>query len=135
MPIDNFERDLCREYDGLVGLTMWNIYALSKDDGVIRLLNFNRKNKEHLYMLRVALLARDVYQLPLEIDCGWWDWFVINCKTFRHFKRIKRAHSRSTKGIRTYQVLDFMRPDGVKRLGEYFSFADIYYAYYEGSLD
>lgn len=124
-----------REYDGLIGLTLLNIHTLSKRLGTIRLLNFNRKNKEHLYMLRIALTARDIYQMPVEIDCSWWDYVCVNWKIRKGFNKVKHANARSTQGIRTYEVLDFMRPDGICRLGEQFKFSDIYCAYYDGSLD
>ena len=35
-------------------------------------------------------------------------------------------------GISVPGLLDLMRPDGIQRIGEDFSFADIYEEYYEG---
>lgn len=126
--------DLYREYDGLVGLTLLNIHTASKEEGVIRLLNFNRINKEHLYLLRVALLARDIFGFPIELDCDGWDVFVINWKLRKGFDKVKRADRFACKGVRTYGMLDLMRPDGQARINEYFTFADIYNIYYKGSL-
>jgi hypothetical protein len=126
--------DLFREYDGLVGLTMLNLYTLSKDREKIRLINFNRKNPEHLYLLRVALMARDVYNKPVEVAGSWWDIFCLNWKIRKGFEKIKRDEW-GVFGIDTQEVLDFMRQDGINRLGESFTFADIYHQYYEGSLN
>jgi len=126
--------DLFREYDGLIGLTMLNLYTLTKDKKVIRLINFDRKNKEHLYLLRVALMARDIYGKPVEVGGSWWDIFCLNWKIRRGFEKVKRDKW-NVFGIDTQKMLDFMRPDGIKRLGENFTFADIYKQYYEGSLN
>lgn len=135
MPVETINmQDIFREYDGLVGLTMLNIYSLSKDIGTIRLINFDRKNKEHLYMLRVALIARDIYQMPIEIEGSWWDIFCINWKIRKGFDKVKRANWAVVRGIQVPEVLDFMRPDGIQRLGENFTFADIYKQYYERNL-
>lgn len=135
MPVETINmQDIFREYDGLVGLTMLNIYSLSKDIGTIRLINFDRKNKEHLYMLRVALIARDIYQMPIEIEGSWWDIFCINWKIRKGFDKVKRANWAAVRGILVPEVLDFMRPDGIQRLGENFTFADIYKQYYERNL-
>lgn len=135
MTIDTINmQDVFREYDGLVGLTMLNIYTLSKDLGTIRLINFDRKNKEHLYMLRVALIARDIYQMPIEIEGSWWDIFCINWKIRKGFNKVNRAPWAAVRGVWVPEVLDFMRPDGIQRLGENFTFADIYRQYYERSM-
>lgn len=136
--------DLFREYDGLVGLTMLNIYTLSKENNVIRLYHFDRKNREHLFLLRVALIARDVYQFPIEVEGSWWDIFRLNWKIHKGFNKVKRykpiVDSDENKlyakgGICVPEILDFMRPDGKERLGDSFTFADIYTQYYEGSLN
>ena len=121
-----------REYDGLIGVTMLNIYSLSKRSGVIRLYNFNRKDKEHLYFLHVALIARSVYQMPIEVYASWWDVFCINMKIHKGFNKITRITDERLEGICVPEILDFMRADGIERLGKDFSFGEIYKAYYEG---
>lgn len=126
-----------REYDGLVGLTMLNIYSLSKEKGIIRLQRFDRKRKDHLFVLRVALMARDIYQFPIEVDAidEWWGRFCLNRKLRKHFDKVSKAPDYSADGVWVTKLLEFMKPDGVARLGENFSFADIYDAYYEGSCN
>lgn len=126
--------ELFREYDGLVSLTMLNLYTLTKDKKKIRLINFDRKDPEHLYLLRVALMARDVYSKPIEIACSWWDIFCLNWKVRKSFEKIKKSVW-GTSGIDVQEILDFMRQDGINRLGNNFTFADIYHHYYEGSLN
>lgn len=126
--------DVFREYDGLVGLTMLNLYTLSKDKKSIRLINFDKKNYEHLYLLRVALMARDVYNKPVEVAGTWWDIFCLNWKIRKGFEKVGR-NKWNVSGIDVQETLNFMRQDGVNRLGEGFTFADIYHQYYEGSLN
>lgn len=136
--------DLFREYDGLVGLTMLNIYTLSKEKEVIRLYHFDRKNREHLYLLRVALMVRDVYQFPIEVESSKWDIFCLNWKLRKGFNKVKRYEPiigeneewlYQKGGICVPEILDFMRPDGKQRIGDGFTFADIYAQYYEGGCN
>lgn len=130
---ERYDRKVLTEYDGLIGLTMYNLYTLSKDCGAIRIDNFNRNNKEHWYLLRVALIARDVYQVPVEMSGSWWNVFCVNWKIRKGFRKIKRVAKFDTGNFDAAAVLDFMRQDGIARIGPNFSFADIYEAYYEGS--
>lgn len=125
---------LTHEYDKLIGITLINIHTLSKGKMKICLLNFDRKNLEHLYLLRIALYARDVYGFPIEIDASKWEVFCLNRKLRKNFSKIARARYLN-EGINTAEVLDFMRPVGAETLGANFSFGDIYKYYYEGSLN
>ena len=72
--------ELFREYDGLIGLTMVNLYSLSKANKQIELGGFNRKNREHLFLLRVALLTETIHKIPVYVQCSIWDWIWINLK-------------------------------------------------------
>ena len=123
--------ELYREYDGLVGLTMLNLCTLSKNDEAIELGDFDRKNKEHLFMLRIALLTRTIHEIPVYIQCSWFDWAIINLFHCKGFGRVKKLGKVFFANIDTQEVLDFMRGDGIARCGENFSFGDIYKEYYE----
>lgn len=144
MPIEKTEDFICREYDGLVGLTLLNIWSISKEKQAIRLYHFDRKNEEHLFILRVALLARDLYDFSLEVEGSRWDIFCLNWKVRKGFKSVKRYRPvfgegekwpYAKGGVCVPELLDLMRKDGIMRLGEDFTFADIYRCYYEGSLN
>lgn len=123
--------ELFREYDGLVGLTFLNLYTLSKSRGQIELGNFNRKNKEHLFLLRVAQLVGTMHKMPIYIQCSTWDWIWVNIKESKGFHRAKRIGKPFMTNINTQDVLDFMRNDGIERCGGCFNFGDIYATYYE----
>ena len=142
--MDALDPQIIREYDGLIGLTMLNIWNLSQKNRIIRLYHFDRKNKEHLFILRIALMARDIYQFPIEIEGSWRDIFCINWKIRKGFNKVKRykpilgennKQLYAKGGICVPEVLDLMRPDGIERLGNDFNFANIYKTYYEGSCN
>jgi hypothetical protein len=123
---------------------MLNLFSISKENKIIRLHHFNRKNREHLYILRVALMARDVYGFSLEVEGSWWDIFCLNWKIRKGFSKIKRYKPIAGEGEEWLytkggtcvpELLDLMRPDGIRRIGENFTFANIYNQYYEGSCN
>ena len=62
------DEETYRHYDGMVATALEAIWELSSDDNVIRLYRFDRKNKEHMCILRIALIARDIFQFPVEVD-------------------------------------------------------------------
>ena len=83
LPVDM--KQLFHTYDELVSLTLTGLQNLSAQKGKIQLLSFNRKNIEHLYMLRIALMARDLFGLPVEIEAPWFDVLRINWKIGKNF--------------------------------------------------
>lgn len=126
-------QDVVRAYDELVGITMMNIYSIaSRQDEQIVLYNFNRHNKECLYFLRVALLARDLYGMEVYVECSWRDWLALNWKARRGFARIKK--NKGYAGMDIFKVLDFMYSTARERCGSMFNFGMIYDTFYEGSL-
>ena len=126
--------EIYREYDQLIGLTMLEIIKASKDEGVIRLLNFNPVNKGHIYLLRIALFARDIYDMPIELDCDSWDVFRINWKIRKGFSKVKKARRFACKSVRSYALTEQIRNIGKERIGEHFLLEDIYNVYYKGSI-
>ena len=134
MPIEKNKDELYRRYDQLIGLTMQEIIKASKDEGVIRLLNFNPTNKGHIYLLRIALFARDIYDMPIELDCDSWDVFRINWKIRKGFSKVKKARRFACKGVRSYALTEQIRNVGREKIAEHFVLEDIYNAYYKGSI-
>ena len=98
---------LTHEYDKLISVTLINIHTLSKEKMKICLLGFNRKNLEHLYLLRIALYARDVYGFPIEIDASKWEVFCLNRKLRKNFSKVARARCLN-EGTNTTEILNFM---------------------------
>ena len=53
--------ELLDKYDEIINITMVNLYTLTKEKGTIIISDFDRKNKDHLFVIRIALMAKDVY--------------------------------------------------------------------------
>ena len=125
-----------RHYDELIATTLENIYEMSKD-GVIRLYCFNAKDKEHMCILRIALIARDLFQFPIEVDASWWDVVCLNWKLRKNFDKVKRFKVKpgkdAPKGINVLMLIDkFHTMSGVHFGGV--DFKDVYEAYYERKM-
>ena len=109
MPIHKIEDDMYHKYDLVVGEILAEIVNLSTEKKIIRLLEFNRKDKNHLLVLRIALMARDIYQFPVEVDCNWWDRLVLNWKIRKKFKKINKAPDLCVNGVWVQHVLDLIK--------------------------
>ena len=124
-----------RHYDELVATTLENIYGMSDD--VIRLYRFDRKNKEHMCILRIALMARDLFQLPIEIDASWWDVVCLNWKLRKNFDKVKRFKVKlgkeAPKGINVLMLIDKFHIISRDHFGGA-DFRDVYEAYYERKM-
>ena len=74
------DQELLDNYDEIINITMVNIYTLTKEKGTIIISDFDRKNKDHLFVIRVALMAKDVYGFPLKMRCNFWNWIILTGK-------------------------------------------------------
>ena len=136
---DGSEEEMYRAYDEVIALALMDIVENSKEDTVIRLYRFNRKNYDHLCVLRIALIARDLYHFPIEVDASWWDVFCLNWQLRKNFDKVKRYKLKMSKndsrGINVLMLLDKYRSIITEMtFGQDFSFADIYKAYYERKM-
>ena len=125
-----------RHYDELIATTLENIYEMSKD-GVIRLYCFNAKDKEHMCILRIALIARDLFQFPIEVDASWWDVVCLNWKLRKNFDKVKRFKVKpgkdAPKGINVLMLIDKFHTMSRDHFGGV-DFKDVYEAYYERKM-
>ena len=125
-----------RHYDKLIATTLENIYEMSKD-GVIRLYRFDRKNKEHMCILRIALIARDLYQYPIEVDASWWEVMCLNRQLRKNFDKVKRFRVRlgkeAPKGINVPMLIDKFHIISRHHFGGA-DFKIVYEAYYERKM-
>lgn len=136
MPIEKVEDRMYRIYDEAISIMISNLHQSSISTGKIQLLSFNRNNVEHLCMLRAALLARDLFDVEVEIDAPWFDVLRINWKIRKSFKKIKKMAFDEGSGIPTSILLNCIRSDVEKQFcRDNFSFSNVYHAYYEGSLN
>lgn len=126
--------ELYNLYDQAINSLMVNIYTLTKDKKEIILSHIDRKNKNHLLILRVALIAKDIYDFPLKIKTGFWDWAILNWKMKKLTKRITREKNLD-ENVKIDELIDFMSPVLREVIGADFEFGHIYDAFYKGELD
>lgn len=135
---DGSEEEIYREYDEIIALVLGEIYQRSEEEGIIRLYRFDRKNLEHMCILRIALIARDLFHFPIEVDASWRDVLCLNWSLRKNFDKVKRyklkMNSNDGKGINVLMVID--KYHSIIEYGSNFGrfdFTDIYRAYYERS--
>ena len=124
-----------RNYDSMIATVLENIYEMS--DGTIRLYRFDRNNKDHMCVLRIALIARDLFQYPIEVDASWRDVFCLNWKLRKNFDKVKRFKFKlgkdAPKGINVLMLVDKFHTISNTVFGGV-EFKDIYEAYYERKM-
>ena len=126
--------ELLNKYDEVINIIMVNLYTLSKNNERIVLSNLDRKNRDHLLILRVALMAKDIYNFPLSLRIGFWDSLILNWKMRKLSRRIPREKEPGG-AISIPELLEFMYPPVKEYLGESFEFSHIYSAFYRKELD
>ena len=80
MPTHTLEDELYHKYDIVVGEILSEIMKTVDENKSIRLLQFDSKDKEHLLILRIALMARDIFYVSVETDLNWRERFILNWK-------------------------------------------------------
>ena len=131
MSFEVSENELYRIYDTVVGKTLTELANYD----TIRLAGFNRKNKEHLFILRVALIVRDFYDTPIELGIPWWDGMVINWKIRKSFKRIKIVNRFESNRIWVSSLVGKIKSEIKSERDICVHLDDVYETYYEGSLN
>ena len=134
---DGSEEETYRHYDGMIATALETIQDISAEEGIIRLYHFDRKNKAHMCILRIALIVRDLYQYPIEIDASWWDIMCLNWKLHKHFDKVKRFKLKmgenDSKGVNVPMMLDLFVGIANHHFG-CVNFKEIYEAYYERKM-
>lgn len=126
-------QELLDNYDEIINITMVNLYTLSKEKETIIISDFDRKNRDHLFVIRVALMAKDVYGFQLKMRCGFWDWIILNWK-MRKLSRFIPRDNASLPVVNIPKLLEFMYPPIKEYMGKNFKFEHIYNQFYEGDL-
>ena len=131
---NDFDKDvLYDKYDQAINATMVNLYTLSKEKGKIILENIDRNNKNHLLILGVAMIAKDVYHFQLKLKTNFWNWVMLNWR-MRKLSRFVRRERESDANVDVDALVNFMTPILQKDIGKFFCFENIYDAFYKGEL-
>lgn len=127
-------KELFNQYDEIINVIMVNLYSLSKEKGRIILSDLDKRNRDHLLILRVALIAKDVYNFPLFLNVNWWDSLVLNWRMRKLSRRVPRT--KEIEGCtNVVALLEFMYPPIKQHMGENFEFAHIYNSFYGKELN
>lgn len=125
--------ELFDKYDEIINITMVNLYTLTKEKGEIIVSDFDRKNRDHLFVIRVALMAKDIYGFPLKMRSSFWNWIILNWK-MRKLSRFIPRDNRTLPVVNVEKLLEFMYPPIKEYMGESFEFKHIYNQFYKGDL-
>ena len=128
---------LLDRYDEIINITIVNLYSLSKTKGIIVLSNIDRKSKDHLYILRIAMMAKDTFNFPLKLHTSFWNWLCLNWRMRKLSRRVPREKNEENAiyAIDVKELIEFMYPPIREYIGENFKFEDIYEAFYRKELD
>ena len=122
-----------RAYDLAVAKTISELMNKSPYDDAIYLKGFDRKRKDHLFILRIALMVRDLTQVPVKISGSWWDIIVVNWKIRKSFNKIKRLNPSKPGGFWVSQLINKIEYEVKEEVGFKVYLDEVYDAYYEGS--
>lgn len=124
------ENDIRVKYDSLCYATMLNLRTLTSGADRIVLRNFDAKNKEHLFVVAVAMACWGILgERPIAADCG----FFARWKLSRRYKDVSKIYSAKKEEaifVDVEELLDYMRGTACELCGDDFRFGDIYDAYY-----
>lgn len=131
---NDFDKDILYDkYDQAINVVMVNIYTLTKEKGQIILENIDKNNKDHLLILRVAMIAKDVYNFQLKLKTGFWNWAALNWR-MRKLSRFVRRERENDANVDAKALIEFMTPVLREAIEEDFCFGNIYDAFYKGEL-
>ena len=131
MPTHTLEDELYHLYDLVVGKSLNILIGY----GVIRLTGFDRKNEEHLFVLRMALMARELYHIPVEVGANWWNGFLLNWKLRKTFEKVKIINPCDENSIYIPSLIGRIKSEMTQEHDFCVYLDNIYRTYYEGSCD
>lgn len=73
-------------YDEIVKINMLDIYSMSKEKGKIEVKEFDFKNKNHLYFLKIAEMVSTIWHYPIFLHTNRLSLFFYNLKNHKNSK-------------------------------------------------
>ena len=122
--------DLQTCYDSICYSTYLNIREKTKNTDRIVFRNFDYSNKEHKFVLAVAMACWSILgERDMAIDCNFIDrWTIAN--KYKKVCAVGPAKKNETECVDVVDLLEFMRGWACELCGEDFRFGDIYDKYY-----
>lgn len=126
------EKKLEVQYNDIVGKTMINLFTMASANDGIYFDKIDINNKEHLYLLYVAMMSSGVFSKDIRFDMPRFARKKI-AKKYSCVKIDWKKRAKKNKCIKVEKLLDFMRPYCEEATGQVpFDFGAIYTAFYEG---
>lgn len=125
--------DIYHIYDVAVSKVLAKFIDNSPYCDAVYLRGFDRKNKEHLFVLRIALMYRELTQTPVEIECSKWDSFIVNWNIRKGFNKVKRMNSGTPGGYYVPELIVSVKNEIKLKYDVWTYLGKIYDTYYEGS--
>ena len=125
--MDNYE-ELYKQYDGILGATIINIFSFSKKDNYIVFNNFDYKNKLHRVFLESAFLLSTTHKMDIYLNMPlhsflYFKYFVIK----KRGEKVFRIRDAQENGVNIEEVAEFEAKSYNHTISV---FDDIYDAYY-----
>ena len=122
-----------KKYDEICGMTMVNIYSLSKNCDNIPFWCVDINNPEHLYVLNVALGLGSAYGKDVVVSGSkFMIWKLNRIMGLKKGSRIKQMNGRDAcYAIQPQRLNDDIRNTAKELCGPLFTFCDIYREFYE----
>lgn len=121
--------ELYKQYDGILGATIINIFSFSKKDNYIVFNNFDYKNKLHRVFLESAFLLNTTHKMDIYLNMPlhsflYFKYFVIK----KRGEKVFRIRDAQENGINIEEVAEFEAKSYNHTISV---FDDIYNAYYK----
>lgn len=124
------ENDIYVGYDAICYATFINIKTLSGKAERIAFKNFDKSNKEHLFVIAVTMACWNILGgRSIAIDADIWTRRRLS-KRYKQICKIEALTDNDENVIDIEELLEYMRGPACQTCGEAFSFADIYDEYY-----
>lgn len=117
-------------YDDICGRAFINVYSTVKDSEVVCISPFKYFNKEHRFVLSVAKGVAHIFGREIVVDASPFVVWLINRKIKDKECHVRRLKKREKNYCDPRSLVEFMRPYCKQKLGDNFSFAQIYDEYY-----
>lgn len=129
-----------RKIDSICDIAITNIYTASKKDKKIVLSNIDVNNEDHMFLVNIGIIARDIFDWPIYFCGNIWNWFKLYRKTKKENRTYLRflfpLEKKKTKNIiDSEEFLKFMTPLLKTVEEENITYGDIYKIYYSSERE
>lgn len=92
--MNKYSTEQLNSFDSVSNLIYHNLWSYCKDNKRIVIKNFDFKNKDHLLLLEIALIIRNINDWPIYIQGSWIEamkWNFKNRKRVEPIQRIRKC--------------------------------------------